>query len=106
VKDDLQQEVGEFVTQIFGCAALDRVDDLVGLLNGEWRDRVEGLLDVPRAAARWIAQRRHDVDQATNVAGGLHGQGQQSGMRDKDYWTAERSAARRSFFMMGNCLKR
>ena len=51
VKDDLQQEVAEFLAQIFGCAALNRVGDLVGLFDGERRDRGEGLLDVPRAAA-------------------------------------------------------
>ena len=51
VKDDLQQKVAKLLAQIFGLAALDRVGDLVSLLDGEWRDRGEGLLDVPRAAA-------------------------------------------------------
>jgi hypothetical protein len=79
VKDHLQQKVAQFLAQIFCCAVLNRVGDLISLLNREWRDRSEDLLDVPRAASNGIAQRRHDVDEATNVARGLHGQGQQSG---------------------------
>ena len=50
VEDDLQQEVAEFVAQIFGVAALDRVGDFVGLFEREGGDRGEGLLEVPRAA--------------------------------------------------------
>src|ERR1700733_6986539 len=99
VKDDLQQEVAEFLAQIFGCAALN----CVGLFDREGRDRGEGLLNVPRAAADGIAQRRHDVDQATNVAGRLHGQGQQSEKTTKRTigrpkgapWPPRRSWARR-----------
>ena len=51
VKDDLQQKVAKLLAQIFRFPTLNRVGDLVGLFNGEWRDRGEGLLDVPRAAA-------------------------------------------------------
>ena len=76
VKDDLQQQVAKLLAQIFGRAALDRVGDFIGLFDRERDDRSEGLLDVPRAPVHGIAQRRHNFDQAANVAGRLHGQGQ------------------------------
>ena len=38
MKDDLQQKVAEFVAQIFRLAALDRVGDLISLLDREGRD--------------------------------------------------------------------
>src|ERR1700678_871110 len=93
VKDDLQQEVAKLLAQIFGPCALDRVGHFVGLFDGERGDRGEGLLDVPRAAGDGIAQRHHDVDEATNVAGGLHGQDQTSVKPERDYWAAGRSGA-------------
>src|SRR3984893_6923683 len=77
VKDDLQQKVAEFLTQIFARTALDRVGHFVGFFDRERGDRSEGLLDVPRAAVNTITERRHDVDKATNVARGMHGRGQQ-----------------------------
>src|SRR6185312_14560653 len=71
VKDDLQQEVAEFLAQILRSAALDRVGHFVGLFDRERGDRGEGLLLIPGAATNGIAQRRHDLDQAADVAGRL-----------------------------------
>ncbi len=73
VKDDLQQEVAKLLAQIFRRAALDRVGDLIGLFDGVRHDRSERLLDVPWAPVHGIAQGRHDLDQAANIAGRLHG---------------------------------
>ena len=78
VKDDLQQQVAEFLAQIFGRSALNCVGHFVGLFDRERGDRGEGLLDVPGTAGDGIAQRRHDFDEAANVARRLHGRGQQS----------------------------
>src|SRR3984957_1823902 len=71
MKDDLQQKVAKLLAQIFRPSALDRVGYLIGFFDGERGDRGEGLLDVPRAAVNRITERRHDVDEAANVAGGL-----------------------------------
>jgi hypothetical protein len=51
VEHHLQQQVAEFLLQVGEVAALDRVGDLVGLLDGVGGDGGEGLLQVPRAAA-------------------------------------------------------
>src|SRR3984957_13780429 len=77
VKDDLQQKVAEFLTQIFARTALDRVGHFVGFFDRERGARSEGLLDSPRAAVNRITEPRHNVDKATNVARGMHGRGQQ-----------------------------
>ena len=69
VVDDLQQQVAELVAQIVEIAARDRVGHLVGFLDRIGRDGREILLDVPGTAGLGIAQRRHDLDQAGNVAG-------------------------------------
>ena len=57
VIDDLQQQIAELVLQVGEVAARDRVGDLVGLLDGVGRDRREGLLEVPGAAAAGRAAR-------------------------------------------------
>src|SRR5580698_762453 len=102
VKDDLQQEVAQFLAQIFGRPALDRVGDFVGFFKGERHDRGERLLDVPRAPANRITERGHDVDEATNVARGLHGQGQQSANGTKGLLDGQQGAPpRRSRTMFG-----
>ncbi len=68
----LQQQVAEFVAQVVEVAAVDRVGDFVGFLDGVRRDGGEALLQVPGAAALWIAQPRHDRQQAFDVAGCAH----------------------------------
>src|ERR1700722_7245561 len=77
VKDDLQQKVAEFLTQIFARTAFDRVGYFVGFFDCERAVPREGFRDPPRAAVNRITERRHDVDKATNVARGMHGRGQQ-----------------------------
>ena len=51
VKHDLEQQVAELVLELAEVAALDRVGDLVRLLDRVRRDRRERLLEVPRATA-------------------------------------------------------
>ena len=48
---------------LFEGIPLDRIHNLVGLLQGVGRDATEVLFLVPRAAALGIAQARHDVEQ-------------------------------------------
>ena len=72
---DLEQEVAELVLEVGEIAARDGVGHLVGFLERIGRDGPEGLLEVPGAAAAGRAQRRHDLDQAGNVTGWLHGLG-------------------------------
>ncbi len=50
MKDDLQQQIAELVAQIREIAALDRIGDLVGLLDRVGGDGRVGLLEVPGAA--------------------------------------------------------
>ena len=64
----LQQQVAELVLQIAQVAAVDRIGDFVGLLDGVGRDGREGLFDVPRATGFRVAQRGHDVEQVADVA--------------------------------------
>ena len=78
MKDDLQQQVAEFLAQIFGVAALNCIGDFVGLFDREGGDGGEGLLDVPGTAGDGIAQRGHDFDKAPDIARRQHGQGQLS----------------------------
>jgi len=72
VIDDLEQEVAEFVLEVIEIVAANRVGDFVGFLDRVRRDGREILLQIPRAAGSWRAQRRHDLDQPGKVAGGLH----------------------------------
>ena len=66
--DDLEQEVAELVLEIAHVVPLDGVGHLVGLLDRERDDGPEALLEIPRAAGHRRAQRRHDLDQALDVA--------------------------------------
>src|SRR3546814_4928072 len=58
-----------FVLQRRQVVAVDRVGDLVGLLDGVRGDGGEGLFDVPRAAVLAVTQAGHDVEQALEVGG-------------------------------------
>ena len=69
VEHDLQQQIAQFVLQRRHVVALDRIGDLVGLLDRVGRDRREILLAVPRAAALRVAQPRHDRQQTVDRAG-------------------------------------
>src|SRR6185437_11034453 len=59
----LQQQVAQLVLQGRIVLAIDRVRDLVTLLDTVRRDGVEGLHDIPRAALLASAQARHDAEQ-------------------------------------------
>ena len=68
VVDDLQQQVAEFAGQGRPVFALDRIGDLVRLLDRVRHDRGEGLLDVPGAAPLRIPQAAHHRQQPVNAA--------------------------------------
>ena len=71
MEHDLKQQIAELVLQRRHVAALDRIGDLIGLLDRVGRDRREILLAVPRAAALRVAQPRHDREQPVDRAGHL-----------------------------------
>lgn len=71
VVDHLQQQIAELVLEVELVAACDRVGNLIGLLDRIGRDRGEVLLQIPGAARTGRAERRHDLDQAGDVAGRL-----------------------------------
>ena len=52
VEDDLEQQVAELAGELGRGAGLERVVDLVGLLEQVLAERLVGLLAVPRAAVR------------------------------------------------------
>ena len=72
VEHDLEQEVAQLVAEIGEVAAGDRVGHLVGFFERVGRDGREILLQVPGAAGAGRAQRRHDLEEPGDVAGGLH----------------------------------
>jgi hypothetical protein len=63
VIDDLQQQVAELLLEGGHVGTLDGVGDLIGFLDGVRRDRLEGLVDVPRAAVPAVAEPCHDRQQ-------------------------------------------
>ncbi len=75
VKDNLEQQVAQFVLQVIHIVALDRIGHLVCLLDGIRRNRAERLLQVPRAAALGVAQAVHDFEQAVDRSGNVFGHG-------------------------------
>ena len=58
VIDRLQQKIPQLALQLVPGLALDRVGDLVGLLDRVGRDGGEILFDVPGAAGLGVAQAR------------------------------------------------
>ena len=61
VKEDLEQEISEFLAQIRPVSAFDGVEHFVGLFEGVLADGVEALLAIPRTATL-SAQSSHDGD--------------------------------------------
>ena len=59
----LEQQVSELVAQLGRICALDRVRDLISLLDRIRGDRGEGLLPVPWATALRVAQTGHELQQ-------------------------------------------
>src|SRR5437016_877553 len=72
MQDDLQQQISQLGAKLLGIATLDRLDDLVSLLDDVRRERPVRLLAIPRAAAR-TAQPRDDLDQASECLAGAAG---------------------------------
>ena len=72
VIDDLQQEIAQFLAKVVEIAARDRVRYLIGLLDRVGRNGRKVLFEVPRTACYRRAQRRHDLDEAGNIAGRGH----------------------------------
>ena len=68
IEQDLQQEITEFIAQVRPGAAIDCVEDLVGLFEGVALDRVKGLLTIPGAAAG-SAEAGHDGDRFSEGLG-------------------------------------
>jgi hypothetical protein len=68
MEHDLQQQVAQLVSQFAHVAVLDRVGDLVRLLDGVGRDGGEVLFTVPGTAAIRVAELRHDGEEVVDVA--------------------------------------
>ena len=62
VEHHLEQKIAELAAKIVERAALDRVGDLVGLLDRIRSNRREGLREIPWAAGAGRAKPRHDVE--------------------------------------------
>ena len=60
VIDHLQQKIPELFLEPIEIIARDRIDNLIGFLDGVGGDGGEALLDVPRTARVFVAQARHD----------------------------------------------
>ena len=68
MKDHLEQQISQFVTQIFRVTPIDSVDHLIGFLEGVGRYRFKVLCQIPGATRHRRPQSRHNVDQAINGA--------------------------------------
>ncbi len=68
VKDDLEQQIAQLIPNLLRLAGLDGVRNFVGLLDRVGRDRLEGLLDVPRTAALGTSEPGHDATEALDRA--------------------------------------
>ena len=66
VKDHLQEQVAEFLHEVFVVLALDGVDRFVGLFDQIRNDRLVSLFRIPRAATG-RAQAVHDGTEAVNL---------------------------------------
>jgi len=72
VEHDLKQEVAQLFLEVDEVAALDRVHDLIGFLEGVGRDGAKILLQVPRASGLGLTECRHDLDEALDIVGRGH----------------------------------
>lgn len=71
-EDRLEEHVAQLLAQCTRVAAVQRVEQLVGLLEHEGAERLERLLAVPRAAVR-PAQRAHHLDESRKERAGILG---------------------------------
>ena len=69
MEHDLQQQIAEFVFQGRHVVPLDRIGDLVGLLDRIRRDRRESFVPGPRDSHFPIAQPGHNGQQTIDRAG-------------------------------------
>jgi hypothetical protein len=67
LEDDLEEQIAELLAVVDGVPRLDRLDDLVCLLEKIGRERPQGLLAVPRAPSG-IAELVHDVEEPPDGA--------------------------------------
>ena len=68
VKDGLEQEITKLTFELVPCLTLNRVGDLIGLLDGIGGDGGESLFDIPRTACFGVAQGAHDRAEAREAA--------------------------------------
>src|SRR3546814_3479179 len=94
----------QLVLQRRQVVAVDRVGDLVGLLDRVRGDGGEGLFDVPRAAVLAVAQAGHDVEQALEVVR-LVGHGSFRGSARSEEHTSELQSLMRISYAVF-CLKK
>ena len=73
MEDHLQQQIAEFVAQVGEIAPHDGISHFIRLFDRVRGDGREVLFEVPRAAGVGRAQRRHDFEEAGDVAGRGHG---------------------------------
>ena len=74
VEDHLEEEIAQFILEIGQIVTRDGIGDLIGLFERVRRDGREILLEIPRTAGLGRAQRRHDREQAADIAGRGHHQ--------------------------------
>ena len=72
VKNDLQQQIAQFLTEIGKIIALDRVGNLIGFLKRVRRNRREVLRQIPRTTGLRGPQRGHDFKKPADIAGRGH----------------------------------
>jgi competence protein ComEC len=77
-EDGLEEHVAQLLAQRTGIAAVERVKQLVGLLEHEGAERLERLLAVPRAAVG-AAQRAHHLDESREERAGILGHSERHG---------------------------
>jgi hypothetical protein len=72
LKHNLEQQIAQFILEIWHIVSRDGVGDLVGFLDREGNDGFEGLFQIPVATASWRAQSGHDFKEAINIARRRH----------------------------------
>ena len=82
VKDDLEQQVAEFVADGRRAAGSDRIGDFIGLLDRIGCDGCEGLSQIPFASAVGVAQSCHHAKKAVDGTPNIGRRGSGSGHQD------------------------
>ena len=65
VKDDLEQQIAQFLLQFRHVPHRDGFGHFIGFLDRVWRDRIEILGQIPRAAILLVAKGGHDGGEAS-----------------------------------------